>query len=349
VCARTAELAATNEALCQQIAENQRTSDQLRQSQKMEAIGRLAGGIAHDFNNLLNVIIGYAAILQSRPDADAKLRDSTEQIVTAAEKAASLTRQLLAFSRKQVLQREVLMVDDILSTMGRMLPSLLGEDIALTLSLSAAAGYVRANRSQIEFFTTKDPGKGTGLGLATVYGIVKQSGGEIGVDSQVGRGTTLKVYLPRVTSAVPVTIIQQKLQAEERGSGTILLVEDQTDLRVLLSQVLEGSGYTVLEADSGSAAIDIADQHAGRIDLVITDVIMPGMRGWELVRRLSALRPGTKVLYISGHTDTDLNGDDGAMIRGAAFLGKPFGPDVLLHKVHEMFCAKKAAAAATAR
>jgi PAS domain S-box-containing protein len=403
---RTAELAATNKALLQQIAENERTSDQLRQSQKMEAIGLLAGGIAHDFNNLLNVIIGYTAIMESDAGAGSRLREKATQARIAAEKAASLTRQLLAFSRKQVLQPEVLALNDILTSMGKMLPSLIGEDIELLIVPEASVGCVKADRGQIEqvilnvvvnardamplggkltletsnteftsghsrgggiepgqyvllavtdtgkgmdaatqahifepFFTTKAAGKGTGLGLSTVYGIVQQSGGHIRVHSRPGQGTTLNIYLPQVAEAVPMTtptvVEGTAVEGLSRGSETILLVEDLENLRTLLREVLQSKGYTVFEADSAEMAMETASRHNGRIDLLVTDIVMPGTRGWKLAQHLVTLRPEMKVLYISGYTDTDLCNDN-ALIAGAALLEKPFRPDVLLLKVRDI-------------
>jgi PAS domain S-box-containing protein len=409
---RTAQLAATNDALRQEIAENERTSEQLRQSQKMEAIGRLAGGIAHDFNNLLNIIIGYASILEERPDPDPKWRESVRQIMSATDKAAALTRQLLAFSRKQVLQPELVNVNDVLRTMCKMLPSLVGEDVELSVWPEAALAYVRAGRGQIEqvimnvvvnardampeggkltictsnldfiedeedyggdeegvppgsyvqlmvsdtgqgmdletqahifepFFTTKGPGGGTGLGLATVYGIVAQSGGHIRVCSEPGKGTTLKIYLPRIADAVPTTSIEKAEDGGSwQGSETILLVEDQQHLRRLLREVLQARGYTVQEADSGNAALNIVNRYHGRLDLLITDIIMPGMRGWEVARRITALRPEMKVLYISGHTDTDLM-HEGALSTGEVLLEKPFKPEALLLKVRDLLAERQ--------
>jgi CheY-like chemotaxis protein len=185
------------------------------------------------------------------------------------------------------------------------------------------------------FFTTKGPGKGTGLGLATVYGIVRQTSGHIQVHSQIGQGTTLKIYLPRVMETVSEHACAQPLVGKPQGSGTILLVEDQENLRGLFRDVLRGSGYTVLDANSGKTAIEIARFHANRIDLLLTDIVMPGMRGWELARRLCVLRPEMKVLYMSGHTDTDQL-KEGALMSGDALLEKPFRPEVLLLKVHDM-------------
>jgi two-component system cell cycle sensor histidine kinase/response regulator CckA len=406
---RTAELAATNEALRQQIVENEHTADELRQSQKMEAIGRLAGGVAHDFNNLLNVIIGYASIIEKRPDVDAQLRESAGQIATAAEKAAAFTRQLLAFSRKQVLQTALLNIDDILRAMSKMLPSLIGEEIELVLNTGAPSAYVRADMGQTEqvimnlvvnardamheggrltittsnldlrdsgegnhgeerippgkyvtltvsdtgegmdaqtqahifepFFTTKGTGKGTGLGLATVYAIIKQNDGHIRVHSQPGQGTTLAIYFPQIQHAAPLVSVDETAQELSRGSETILLVEDQQALRELLGTVLQNNGYTVLKADSGRAAIEIANSHSGPVDLLITDIIMPGMRGWEVAIRIMELRPEAKVLYMSGHTDTDLI-HEGALSAGAVLLEKPFRPEVLLLKVQDILRAE---------
>lgn len=398
---RTAELAAANKALIEQIAENERTSDQLRQSNKMEAIGLLAGGIAHDFNNLLNVIIGYAAVMQNDAGSHANLRENATQIRTAAENAASLTRQLLAFSRKQVLQPDVLALSDVLASMGKMLPALIGEDIELQIIPGSDLGCVKADRGQIEqvimnlvvnardamplggrlrietsnveisgeriqekgivpgqyvllavsdtgagmddatqahifepFFTTKDPGKGTGLGLSTVYGIVKQSGGHVRVDSRLGQGTALKIYLPRVAEAIQIAHSQVEKRTLQ-GAETILLVEDRGDLRTLLSHVLQESGYTVLDAIDAKEALETANRCKGKIDLLITDIVMPGMRGWQLARLLTALRPDMKVLYISGYSDTDLLNDN-TLLAGASLLEKPFSPDILLLRLREI-------------
>ena len=398
---RTLELAAMNQALSRQIADHDRTSEQLRQSQKMEAIGQLAGGVAHDFNNLLNVIIGYGSFVEHWPGADAKLNDVARHIIDAAETAASLTRQLLAFSRKQVLQPEVLELNEVVATVGNMLRRLIGEHIEIDIRTSPDTGSVRVDRGQFEqviinlavnsrdampnggrltiatsaveslpqavngpatatgkyvaltvtdtgkgmapevqahifepFFTTKEQGKGTGLGLATVYGIVTQSNGSISVHSAPGEGTMFTLLFPQVEkqAAGPASRVARILP--QPGSETLLLVEDQSDLRLLLRRILQSQGYTVLEAASGEAAIAAAS-HRRDIDLLITDIIMPGMRGWELSQRLSQLNPKLKVLYISGHTDTDLI-SEGALLDGGIFLEKPFKPEVLLTKVRDI-------------
>lgn len=398
---RTLELAEMNSVLSKKIADHELTSEQLRQSQKMEAIGQLAGGIAHDFNNLLNVIIGYGSLIERSPASEPNLQELARHITDAAETAASLTRQLLAFSRKQVLQPEVLEVDKVVHAVGNLLRRLIGEDITLKIKAAADVGCIRVDRGQFEqviinlavnardamplggtltieterispepnvggenvsntaeyvavrvrdtgkgmepelqqhifepFFTTKEQGKGTGLGLATVYGIVTQSNGTITVQSTPGSGSTFTILLPR-EEQMPAAVIQNQSEAlQQAGFGTVLVVEDQADLRGLLRYILQAQGYTVFEAGSGSEAIEIAERRRD-IDLLITDIVMPGMRGWELGQKLSSFHPTMKVLYISGHTDTDLI-NDGAILGDGILLEKPFRPELLFGKVQQM-------------
>ncbi len=376
--------------------------EQLRQAQKMEAIGQLAGGIAHDFNNLLNVIVGYSALMQSQISPEDPLYRHSEQVLKAADRAAALTRQLLVFSRRQVLELHVLDLNAIISGLGKMLPRIIGEDIQLELQLAADVGNVKADAGQIEqvvmnlvvngrdampkggklfiktedarvdrsnngsqlvppgeyvnisvsdtgigmtrevqahifepFFTTKEPGKGTGLGLATVYGIVHQLGGNIDVRSELGVGSTFIVSLPRHAGPVENDRSAASSGKAMKGSETVLVVEDETSLRELIAQILESCGYRVISARDGSEAIRHATQHEEAIDLVVTDVVMPGMRGWELAERMKDIRPTTPVLYISGYADDELI-DRSHIASGAAFLQKPFTPETLARKVREV-------------
>ncbi|TAL10509.1 MAG: PAS domain S-box protein [Nitrospirae bacterium] len=379
------------------------SEEQLRQSQKMEAIGKLAGGVAHDFNNLLTAITGYSDLLLGHAQLDGQARKNAEEIRKAAFRAASLTHQLLAFSRRQMLTSKVLNLNAVIMDLEPMLRRLIGEDIELTIVPGPALGQVQADPSQIEqiilnlvinardamprggkltietanveldeeyagrhaafqpgsyvlvavsdtgmgmdeetaarvfepFFTTKEPGKGTGLGLSTVYGIVKQSDGYIWVYSEPGLGTTFKFYLPRSTS------LSDKVQADvertqiPQGTETILLAEDEDVVRTLVGSILQDGGYTVLAASHSEEAFRISGRHDGTIDLMVTDVVMPGMSGRELAERLASLRPQMKVLYISGYTD-DAIVRHGVQAEGTAFLQKPFTPDVLLRKVREV-------------
>jgi two-component system, cell cycle sensor histidine kinase and response regulator CckA len=371
------------------ITERRRLEDQLRQAQKMEAIGRLAGGVAHDFNNLLTVINGFSEMLLGDPGLSPNGRELVAEIARAGDQAAALTRQLLAFSRKQVLAPKVLDLNALVREMERMLARLIGADVQLASSLDPDLGRVRADPGQLEqvllnlavnardamprggrlaietrngggpagnvvvlevadtgtgmdaetrarifepFFTTKEPGKGTGLGLAVVHGIVTQSGGQIEVESAPGRGTRFRIELPRVAGDPSTsTVGPVDLPA---GTETLLLVEDEPAVRALDRRVLSNCGYTVLEAKDGRDALRVAAEHAGRIDVLVSDVVMPHLGGRQLAERLMAARPGIKVLFVSGYTDD-------AVVRhgvGAefAFLPKPFSPARLARKVREV-------------
>jgi len=395
----------TFELFAEDVTERRALEQQLRQSQKMEAVGRLAGGIAHDFNNLLMVISGYSEFLLARLGPDPALRGPAQEIASASGRATTLTRQLLAFSRKQMLAPKILDLNGVVTENLKMLTRVIGEDIDLVMVPASELGTVRADAGQIEqvimnlavnardampsggkltietsnvsldeeyarfhaplrpgnyvllsisdtgagmdsetqshifepFFTTKGP-KGTGLGLSTVYGIVKQSGGYIWVYSEPGKGTTFKIYLPRVAATVerpPQILVAAESAAIEPGTETILLVEDEANLRYLARQYLEKQGYRVIEAADGAVAIQITVAHEGVIHLLLTDVIMPGMNGRELAQRISEIRPNVRVLYMSGYTENVI-GRNGTLDAGVRLLQKPFTLRDLKSKVREV-------------
>jgi signal transduction histidine kinase len=388
------------------LAERTRADEQLRQSLKMEAVGKLAGGVAHDFNNLLSVITGYSELLLDRTDLRDPARREIEEIHKAGERAAALTHQLLAFSRRQVLKPKRLRMDEVVENLGKMLRRLIGEDIDFATGSQEGLWTVRADPSQIEqilmnlcvnardampaggkmvvstanvtleaplvereltippgryatlrvadngsgmdeeilsrifepFFTTKDHGKGTGLGLATVYGIVKQSEGYIRVVSAPGEGTTFSVYLPAAEGEEPETE-EDRPEAEcgdPAGKWTILLVEDEEMVRELAIEIFRGAGYTVLDAANGADALAICDRHEGCIDLLVTDLVMPGMNGIELARKVCDSRPGIPVLFMSGYAE-DAKERLGFLDEGRAFLQKPITPTKLSRIVREIF------------
>jgi PAS domain S-box-containing protein len=413
------------ELFAEDVTERRGLEQQLRQSQKMEAVGRLAGGIAHDFNNLLMVISGYSEFLLDRMGPDPALRAPAQEIASAAQRASALTRQLLAFSRKQMLAPKILDLNAVVTESLKMLTRVIGEDIELVMVPATALGAVRADSSQIEqvimnlavnardampsggkltletsnisldedyarfhaplqagdyvllsisdtglgmdaetqahifepFFTTKGQ-RGTGLGLSTVYGIVKQSGGYIWVSSEPGKGTSFKIYLPRVAEASasdqPNATIESSFAGQEfaqresavrefaePGTETILLAEDEANLRYLARQFLEKQGYRVIEAADGAAAMQIAVAHEGTIHLLLTDVIMPGMNGRELAQRVAEIRPNTKILYMSGYTENVI-GHNGTLDEGVRLLQKPFTLQDLKTKVREVLDASPA-------
>jgi len=391
------------ETFVRDVTEQRRLQQQLVQSQKMEAVGRLAGGIAHDFNNLLTVITSYSDLLLQDLGGEDPKREDVEQVRKAAEGAAALTRQLLAFSRQQVLAPRVVSLSVVVQGVEKMLRRVIGEDVDLVTALDLNVGSVKADVGQLEqvlmnlavnardamptggkltietanvehdpdyarereaallrrfvmlavsdtgigmdeatkarifepFFTTKEPGKGTGLGLATVYGIVQQSGGFIWVYSEPGHGTTFKIYLPQVEAPLEGRAVGAAPGDLPRGTETILLVEDAAAVRAVTRQVLERQGYTVLEAAHGAAALQTAAGHPGPIHLLLTDVVMPVLSGRQLADQLARLRPDAKVLYASGYTD-DAVVRHGVLEAGISYLQKPFTADSLARKVREV-------------
>jgi signal transduction histidine kinase/ActR/RegA family two-component response regulator len=406
--AERAELLRANRRLRDQVVERQLAEQRrnelekdLLQAQKMEAVGRLAGGIAHDFNNLLTAILGYTDLASAKADRAAPPREELSEIRRAAGRAADLTRQLLAFGRKQVLQPRVLSLTDSVNETDKMLRRLIGENVRLETSVGGEAGRVCADAGQVEqvivnlainardalpnggtlairtadvrigpedarrlavpigdyvelsvsddglgmdaltlsrifepFFTTKEMGQGTGLGLATVYGIVKQSGAQILVDSEPGRGTRFRILFPRVQDARAASPPAESNATEKRGSETILLVEDDENVRRLTRMILEQQGYRVLTASSGAQALEIACDPRRSIDLVLSDVVMPGMSGHELLDRISQVRPDVRALYMTGYVDDPGPGAHGNE-SSRNFLRKPFMPSDLARAVRE--------------
>ena len=390
------------EIIAEDVTERRALEDQFRQAQKMEAVGRLAGGVAHDFNNLLMVVSGYTEVLLEQLRKDDPLLAKVQAIQQAADRATTLTRQLLAFSRKQLLELKVVDVNAIVADMERLLRPLIGENIDLTTKLASNVGHTRADAGQLEqvimnlvvnakdamptggriliqtseeeldavrrehsliqpgsyillsvsdtgagmdketqsrifepFFTTKEKGKGTGLGLSTVYGIVKQTGGYIFAHSELGSGSTFRIYLPKVADPPGQPGLVKHTQAPSGGSETVLLVEDEDSVRELVRETLQSKGYTVMEACDGINGMKVAETHDGKIDILITDVVMPGMSGRELAQRVSASRPTIKVLYLSGYTE-DAIIHEGVLDPGTAFLQKPFTLQALARKVRDV-------------
>ena len=386
-------------ALMLEVSERKQLEEQFRQAQKMEAVGRLAGGIAHDFNNLLTVMTSCSELLLGDLAPDDRRRGDVEEIRRAAQRAAALTRQLLAFSRKQILQPTLLDLNSVVSEMERMLRRVLGEDVVLETRLDPDLEFVRADQGQIEqvlmnlavnardamprggriiletrntngeptlecpdggcgvvlevrdeghgiepdamphifepFYTTKELGKGTGLGLSTVYGIVKQSGGNVEVHSTPGVGSTFRIVLPPYRDGVPARRASPQRGVAVRASATILLVEDEDAVRSLATRILTRDGYRVLGASRGDEAIALFARHEREISLLVSDLVLPGVGGIEIAQRLREMRPSLKVLLMSGYTDRDVGALAGASVN-VAFMQKPFTPDTLTRHVSDL-------------
>ncbi len=385
------------------VTQRKQIEAQFLQAQKMESVGRLAGGIAHDFNNLLTVINGYSDLLLSERPDDNRYQERLKQIRAAGERAARLTRNLLAFSRKQLAQPKALDLNAVVDEARNMFGQLLGEDVELTTRLSPELGHIMADSGQIHqilmnlvvnardampgggrivietkrveadenflrmhpdfepgswiclgvtdtgtgmsdevqrhlfepFFTTKEPGRGTGLGLATIYGIVRQSAGKIEVTSKLGEGTAFHVYFPRIAGGPAAQSGANDRGPVIQGSGTLLVVEDEDEVRRYLRTVLEDTGYRVLQAADGPDALALAERFAGPIDLLVSDLVLPLMNGWELAEKLKMTRPGIKVLFLSGYAE-DTMGNRGIDAGNLTYLPKPFGPEKLRAKVREV-------------
>ncbi len=400
---RTEELATANKKLQEEIAEHRRLEEQLLQAQKLESVGRLAGGVAHDFNNLLTVILVSAELMGTDPALNTPAQEYLRNITQAGQRASNLTKQLLTFARRQVIEPKTINLNDLTVRLDKMLRRLIGANIELVLMLEESLRSVKVDPGQFEqilvnlivnardampeggkitietrnvtldaesarpykdlspgeyvmlairdtgegmeeeirahifepFFTTKEQGKGTGLGLATVYGIVKQAGGHIDLSSEPGRGTTFQIYLPCTLEAISVESAPPLPTAPLDGSETILLVEDEAAVRALSVQTLRRRGYTVLEAMNGEEALRVVQGREKEIVLLVTDMIMPQMNGKELAQRLLALHPHLKVLYASGYTENTIM-HEGVLEPGVDFLAKPFTPTQLAGKVREI-------------
>ncbi len=390
-------------AFVSDISQRKHLEEQLLHAQKMEAVGRLAGGVAHDFNNMLTVISGYNRMILDELSAMDPLRGYAEEILKAADRAGALTNQLLAFSRRQIMQPRVISVNTVVGQTEKMLHRLIGEDVELVMRLGAGVGNIKADPGHVEqavvnlavnardamplggrltietenvhldehyarthmgvspgdfvliavsdtghgmdaetrrrifepFFTTKEKGKGTGLGLATVYGMIKQTGGDIWVYSEPGRGTTFKLYFPRVAEPTSDSADGDASLAKRAGGETVLVVEDEKAVRDLTVHMLQQLGYVILTASSGTEALEIGQAHEGTINLLLTDVVMPGMSGRKLADQLLEQRPGTKVLFLSGYTENTVV-HHGVLDAGVNFLPKPFSRENLARKLREV-------------